>query len=142
MILIIKRIIPLLILQIVFADSPKFGDTQITIMLKEYFHAAKNAPDLIGQRFYQNRGEMVIQLEIESTVGNVNESLLFGFNAISQIANVSKTTFTEAVLIMHFGDKALPAVAKSKIDCSKEFFVDNSFNENKWRKDCLTIAGG
>ncbi len=142
MILIIKRIIPLLILQIVFADSPKFGDMQITIMLKEYFHSAKNAPDLIGQRFYQNRGEMVIQLEIESTVGNVNESLLFGFNAMSQIANVSKTTFTEAVLIMHFGDKTLPAVAKSQIDCSKEFFVDNSFNENKWRKDCLTIAGG
>ena len=85
---------------------------------------------------------MVIQLEIESTVGNVNESLLFGFNAMSQIANVSKTTFTEAVLIMHFGDKTLPAVAKSQIDCSKEFFVDNSFNENKWRKDCLTIAGG
>jgi len=137
----IKRIIPILILQFVIAGTPQFGDKQIVIMLKEYFHADQNAPELIGQRFYLNRGEMVIQLEVDATAQNVNETLLFGFKAMSQIANISKTDFTQSILVLHFRGNILPSVAKSDIQCSKDFFINHTINENKWRKDCLIIGG-
>ena len=60
---------------------------------------------------------------------------------MSQIANISKTKFTQSVLVMHFGDNSLPTVAKADLSCSKEFFIDSIINEDQWRKNCLTISG-
>ena len=136
-----KLIYSLIFSQIIFCDSPKFGDEQIAIMMDEYFLTAKLAPELIGHRFYISRGETVFQIEIEPDIEYVNDALLFSFKAMSQIANISKTKFTQSVLVMHFGDNSIPTVAKTDLSCSKEFFIDSTINEDQWRKNCLTIGG-
>ena len=135
-----KQIYSLIFIQIIFGDSPKFGEEQIAIMMNEYFLTSKLAPRLIGHRFYISRGETVIQIEIEPDIEYVNNALLFSFKAMSQLANISKTKFTQAVLVMHFGDNYLPTVAKTNLSCSKEFFIDSIINEDQWRKNCLTIG--
>jgi hypothetical protein len=135
-----KLIYSLIFLQIIFGDSPKFGNEQIVPMMDEYFLSSKLAPALIGHRFYISRGETILQIEVEPEIEYVNEALLFSFKAMSQIANISKTKFTQSVLVMHFGDKSLPTVAKADLSCSKEFFIDSIINENQWRKNCLTIG--
>ena len=135
-----KLIYSLIFLQIIFGDSPKFGDEQIAIMMDEYFLTSKLAPVLIGHRFYISRGETVLQIEIEPDIEYVNDALLFSFKAMSQIANISKTKFTQSVLVMHFGDNSLPTVTKADLSCSKEFFIHSIINEDQWRKNCLTIG--
>ena len=135
-----KLIYSLIFLQIIFGDSPKFGDEQIAIMMDEYFLTSKLAPALIGHRFYISRGETVLQIEIEPDIEYVNDALLFSFKAMSQIANISKTKFTQSILVMHFGDNYLPTVARTDLSCSKEFFIDSIINEDQWRKNCLTIG--
>jgi len=135
-----KQIYLLIFLQIIFGDSPKFGDEQIAIMMKEYFLTSKSAPVLIGHRFYISREETVIQIEIKPDIEYVNDALLFSFKAMSQITKISKTKFTQSILVMHFGDNSLPTVAKTDLSCSKEFFIDSIINEDQWRKNCLTIG--
>ena len=135
-----KLIYSLIFLQIIFGDSPKFGNEQIVPMMDEYFLSSKLAPALIGHRFYISRGETILQIEVEPEIEYVNEALLFSFKAMSQIANISKTKFTQSVLVMHFSDKSLPTVAKADLSCSKEFFIDSIINEDQWRKNCLTIG--
>ena len=136
-----KLIYSLIFLQIIFFFFLKFGDEQIAIMMDEYFLTAKLAPALIGHRFYISRGETVIQIEIEPEIEYVNDALLFSFKAMNQIANISKTKFTQSVLVMHFGENALPTFAKADLSCSKDFFIDGVINEDQWRKNCLTIGG-
>ena len=137
----IKQLIPFIFLQILFSNTPKYDDAQISGMLKNYFLSTENAPTLIGQRFYLNRGEMTFQLEIESTIEDVNDALLFSFNAVSRFTNISKTIFTHSILVMHFGENAYPTIAKTEIECSKDFFVRGNIKEDRWRKNCLTIGG-
>jgi len=134
-----KLILHLILLQIIIGDTPRFGDEQIIIMLKEYFKASKSAPALIGHHFYSSRDETVIQIEIEPGINDVNNALVFSFKAMSQLANISKTYFTHSVLVMHFGDSTLPIVAKTDLECAKGFFIYISENESQWRKNCLTI---
>ena len=62
-----KLILHLILLQIIIGDTPRFGDEQIIIMLKEYFKASKNAPILIGHHFYSSRDETVIEIAVSYT---------------------------------------------------------------------------
>ena len=134
-----KLILHLILLQTIMGDTPRFGDEQIVIMLKEYFKASKSAPALIGHHFYSSRDETVIQIEIEPGVNDVNDALVFSFKAMSQLANISKTQFTHSVLVMHFGHTTLPVIAKTDLECAKSIFIYVSENESQWRKNCLTI---
>ena len=134
-----KLIFHLILLQTIMGDTPRFGDEQIVIMLKEYFKASKSAPALIGHHFYSSRDETVIQIEIEPGVNDVNDALVFSFKAMSQLANISKTQFTHSVLVMHFGHTTLPVIAKTDLECAKGYFICISENESQWRKNCLTI---
>jgi len=127
------------ILQIIIAGSNTYGDKQIVEMLGEYFSSFKDSPNLIGQRFYGNSNEMVFQLEIETESTHVNKALIFGFDTISKFSDISKNKFTHSILIIHFNENILPIVAEANIDCSEKFFIDKSYDENKWRKNCLTI---
>ena len=102
-----KLILHLILLQTIMGDTPRFGDEQIVIMLKEYFKASKSAPALIGHRFYSSRDEMVIQIEIEPGLNDIHDALVFSFKVMSQLANISKTHFTHSVLVMHFGINTL-----------------------------------
>ena len=135
----LKLILYLILLQTIMGDTPRFGDEQIVIMLKEYFKASKSAPALIGHHFYSSRDETVIQIEIEPGVNDVNDALVFSFKAMSQLANISKTQFTHSVLVMHFGHTTLPVIAKTDLECAKGYFIYISENESQWRKNCLTI---
>ena len=108
-------------------------------MMYEYFSSSKNSPDLMGHRFYESSNEMIFQLELEADSAKVNETLIYGFESISKFSNVSKTNFTHSILVIHFGDNILPIVAESNIECLKRLFIDESYSENQWRKNCLTI---
>ena len=94
----------------------------------------------MGYQFYLSKYEQVIQVEIDTKPEHVNNALLFSFRAMSYIANVAKTPFTQSVLVMHFGDYGLPVVATAFLDCSKEFFLDSIIKEDAWRKHCLIIG--
>ena len=135
-----KLILTLTLVSFTWGDTPKFGDGQIAIMIEEYFHSSREAPELMGHQFYASKYEQVIQIEIDTKEANVNDALLFGFKAMSQIANVAKTPFTQSVLVIHFGDHGMPVVASAFLDCSKEFFLDGTMKEDAWRKHCLIIG--
>ena len=90
-------------------------------------------------RFYKEKGERVFQIEIDGKDANIRNELLFGFSAMSQFANVSKTKFRQFILIIHFENHVVPVVAKSDIACLKSFFIDQTIDELNWRKKCLNI---
>ena len=107
--------------------------------MNEYFSFSKNSTGLIGHRFYESSNEMIFQLELEADSAKVNEAIIYGFESISKFSNISKTSFTHSILVIHFGDNILPVVAESNIECLKRLFIDASYTENQWRKNCLTI---
>lgn len=127
------------ILQALFALENTYGEKQTTKILNEYFLSFKSSPSLVGHRFYKSSNEIVFQLEIETDSAEVNNALLFGFDTISKLSNISKINFTHSILVIHFERGILPVVAETSIDCSRKFFIERSYDENKWRKNCLTI---
>ena len=129
----------LLLIQIIAASDLRFGDEQIIVMLKEYFLSNKSAPLLMGHQFYTDKDETIFQIEIKTKTQDVNNTLLFGFKAINDIANVAKTKFTHSILVIHFNNIALPIIAESNLKCSKNYFIYSNDNEKQWRKNCLTI---
>ena len=131
--------IQLMIWKILIASGHTYGDRQIIKMLDEYFLSSKDAPNLIGHRFYESSSEMVFQLEIETDSTKVNGALVFSFDAINKFADLSKTNFTHSILVIHFYGDVLPIVAETNINCARRFFIDELDNENQWRKNCLTI---
>jgi len=134
-----KIMVQLTILHLLFSSDASYNDKQVVKMMHEYFSSSKSSPILIGHRFYENSNEVIFQLELEADSAKVNETLIYGFESISKFSNVSKTNFTHSILVMHFGDNILPVVAESNIECLKRLFIDASFSENQWRKNCLTI---
>ena len=129
----------LFLVQIALGNTPNFGDKQISIMLSDYFSASKDSPTLLGHQFYQNRDRKIFQIEIQIKTENVNNAMIFSFKAMSRLANLAKTNFDLAILVMHFEENINPVIAESEILCSKDFFITKIGNENQWRKNCLTI---
>ena len=75
-------IFQLLIIQIISGSDIKYGDEQITAMLKEYFLSNKSSPLLLGHQFYTDNDENIFQIEIKTKTQNVNSALLFGFKEL------------------------------------------------------------
>lgn len=134
-----KITVQLTILHLLFSSDATYNDKQVEKMMNEYFSSSNSNPILKGHRFYESSNEVIFQLELEADSAKVNETLIYGFESISKFSNVSKTNFTHSILVMHFGDNILPVVAESNIECLKRLFIDASFSENQWRKNCLTI---
>jgi len=134
-----KITVQLTILHLLFPSDATYNDKQVVMMLYEYFSSSKSTPALTGHRFYESSNEMIFQLELEADSAKVNEALIYGFESISKFSNISKTSFTHSILVIHFGDNILPIVAESDIECLKRLFVNASYSENQWRKNCLTI---
>jgi len=134
-----KLIIQIIVIQNIFGASHKYGEKQIVNILYEYFNASKNAPALIGHQFFQNSDEKVFQIDIKTDIEMVNEAIIFSFEGINKLASLSKVNYSHAIIIIHFNENALPAVAESNIPCSRKFFIEKTYNENQWRKYCLTI---
>jgi len=137
--MIIKKILLILFFNTISFSNEKFNDTQIVIMLKEYFKETPNAPTLLGHRFYQNRNNRIIQLEVDADFEDINTSLLFSFKAISLIANLANKEFNRGILILHSKPNNLPVIAETAITCAQQFFIYEKMGEKKWRKDCLSI---
>ena len=136
----IKKIsIQLTIIHLLFSSDVTYNNKEMVKMMYEYFSSSRNSPGLMGHRFYESSNEMIFQLELEADSAKVNEALIYGFESISKFSNISKTSFTHSILVIHFGDNILPVVAESNIECLKRLFIDASYSENQWRKNCLTI---
>ena len=134
-----KIIAQLTIIHLLFSSDVAYNNKEMVKMMHEYFSSSKNSPSLMGHRFYESSNEMIFQLELEADSVKVNEALIYGFESISKFSNISKTSFTHSILVIHFGDNILPVVAESNIECLKRLFIDASYSENQWRKNCLTI---
>ena len=134
-----KITVQLTIIHLLFSSDVTYNNKQMVKMMYEYFSFSKNSPSLIGHRFYEISNEMIFQLELEADSSRVNEAIIYGFESISKFSNISKTSFTHSILVIHFGDNILPVVAESNIECLKRLFIDESYSENQWRKNCLTI---
>ena len=134
-----KITVQLTILHLLFSGDVTYNNKEMVKMMYEYFSSSKNSPGLMGHRFYESSNEMIFQLELEADSAQVNEALVYGFESISKFSNISKTSFTHSILVIHFGDNILPVVAESNIECLKGLFNDASYSENQWRKNCLTI---
>ena len=131
--------VQLTIIHLLFSSDVTYNNKQMVKMMNEYFSFSKNSTGLIGHRFYESSNEMIFQLELEADSAKVNEAIIYGFESISKFSNISKTSFTHSILVIHFGDNILPVVAESNIECLKRLFIDASYSENQWRKNCLTI---
>lgn len=116
----------------------KFDDHQIGVMLNEYFLSEKG-PTLLGHRFYETKKNIIIQLEIDQDGHSPIKSLLFGFKAISLIADISQKNFNLGILVMHSKNSITPIVAETNIKCAQSFFLEEKIGEKKWRKNCLTV---
>ena len=134
-----KITVQLTIIHLLFSSDVTYNNKQMVKMMNEYFSFSKNSTGLIGHRFYESSNEMIFQLELEADSAKVNEAIIYGFESISKFSNISKTSFTHSILVIHFGDNILPVVAESNIECLKRLFIDASYSENQWRKSCLTI---
>ena len=134
-----KITVQLTILHLLFSSDATYNEKQMVKMMYEYFSSSKNSPALVGHRFYESSNKMIFQLELEAHSTKVNETLIYGFESISKFSNISKTNFTHSILVIHFGDNILPVVSESNIECLKRLFIDASYSENQWRKNCLTI---
>ena len=134
-----KITVQLAIIHLLFSNDATYNNKEMVKMMYEYFSSSKNSPSLMGHRFYESSNGMIFQLELEADSAKVNETLIYGFESISKFSNISKTSFTHSILVIHFGDNILPVVAESNIECLKRLFIDASFSENQWRKNCLTI---
>ena len=134
-----KIAVQLTIIHLLFSSDVTYNNKEMVKMMYEYFSSSKNSPGLMGHRFYENSNEMIFQLELEADSAKVNEALIYGFESIGKFSNISKTSFTHSILVIHFGDNILPVVAESNIECLKRLFIDASYSESQWRKNCLTI---
>ena len=134
-----KITVQLTIIHLLFSSDVTYNNKQMVKMMNEYFSFSKNSTGLIGHRFYESSNEMIFQLELEADSAKVNEAIIYGFESISKFSNISKTSFTHSILVIHFGDNILPVVAESNIECLKRLFIEASYTENQWRKNCLTI---
>ena len=134
-----KITVQLTIIHLLFSGDVTYNNKEMVKMMYEYFSSSKNSPGLMGHRFYESSNEMIFQLELEADSAKVNEALVYGFESISKFSNISKTSFTHSILVIHFDDNILPVVAESNIECLKRLFNDTSYSENQWRKSCLTI---
>ena len=110
-----KLIIQIIVIQNIFGANYKYGEKQIVNILYEYFNSSKNAPALIGHQFFQDSDERVFQIDIKTDIEMVNEAIIFSFEGINKIANLSKVNYSHAIIIIHFNENALPAVAESNI---------------------------
>ena len=137
--MIVKLLLSPLFIVITLGDSPYFDNKKIVSILEEHFTNAANEYELLGYNFYENKNEIIFQIEILTDIKNVTSAILFGFNTVSIIANNSKTSFTHSVMLIHFQNNLNPIIAKADLSCSKKYFLDGKQTESQWRKNCLSI---
>ncbi len=135
----LKLILKLLFIGTVFGDALKFGNKKITAILEKRFTSQATKHELLGYNFYEDKNETIFQIEILADINDINDAILFSFRSISIIADISKIRFTHSIVIIHFINKSNPMIAKTDLDCSKEYFLELKKTESQWRNSCLSI---
>tara|TARA_Y100001970_G_C14123673_1_gene797733 strand:+ start:869 stop:1303 length:435 start_codon:yes stop_codon:yes gene_type:complete len=135
----LKLILTLLFIGTVFGDALDFSNKTITAILEKRFTSPITTHELLGYNFYEDKNETIFQIEILADIDDINDAILFSFRSISIIADISKTHFTHSVVVIHFINKSNPIIAKTDLDCSKEYFLELKKTESQWRNSCLSI---
>ena len=135
----LKLILTLLFIGTVFGDALDFSNKTITAILEKRFTSPITTHELLGYNFYEDKNETIFQIEILADIDDINDAILFSFRSISIIADISKTHFTHSVVVIHFINKSNPIIAKTDLDCSKEYFLELKKTESHWRNSCLSI---
>ena len=135
----LKLILTLLFIGTVFGDALDFGDKTIKAILEKRFTSPITTHELLGYNFYEDKNETIFQIEILADIDDIDDAILFSFRSISIIADISKTHFTHSVVVIHFINKSNPIIAKTDLDCSKEYFLELKKTESQWRNSCLSI---
>ena len=137
--MIVKLLLSPLFIVITLGDSPYFDNKKIVSILEEHFTNAANEYELLGYNFYENKNETIFQIDVLADIKNINSAILFSFRTISILADISKTSFTQSILVIHFQNNLNPMIAKADLSCSKKYFLDGKQNESQWKKNCLSI---
>ena len=135
----LKLILTLLFIGTVFGDALDFSNKTITAILEKRFTSPITTHELLGYNFYEDKNETIFQIEILADIDDINDAILFSFRSISIIADISKTHFTHSVVVIHFINKSNPIIAKTDLDCSKEYFLELKKTESQWKNSCLSI---
>lgn len=135
----LKFILKLLFIGSVLGNALDFGNKTITAILERQFTSPITTHELLGYSFYENKNETIFQIEVLTDNDDITDAIMFSFRTISIIADISKTHFTHSVVIIHFINKSNPIVAKTDLDCSKEYFLELKKTESQWRNSCLSI---
>jgi len=128
----------LISLNVVLCTNENYDDKQIIIMLNQYFEDS-STDKLLGNHIFADNGKNIFQIEIQTDIANFNDSMVNGFMVINKLSNMAKTDFMQAIIIIHFITDSLPVIAKSDLNCSKKFFIEETQNEMQWRENCLSI---
>ncbi|SVC93547.1 uncharacterized protein METZ01_LOCUS346401 [marine metagenome] len=132
-----KIILFIIILSIGFTANPRYGDKQIRSMLKEYFVAENNAPDLLGIRIFKGKKGKVFQIDIESTLSSKKNDIILSFRALARVGSYAKIPFRKFIVVCHLPGNLVPSVAESQANCAIKYFIRGKITEQKWRQDCL-----
>ena len=128
----------LISLNVVLCTNENYDDKQIIIMLNQYFEDS-STDKLLGNHIFTDNSKNIFQIEVQTDIASFNDSMVNGFMVINKLSNMAKTDFTQAIVIIHFRTDSLPVIAKSDLNCSKKFFIEETQNEMQWRENCLSI---
>ena len=134
----LRFILKLLFIGAVFGNALDFDNKTVAAILERQFTNPITTHELLGYSFYENKNEMIFQIEVLTDIEDINDAILFSFRSISIIADISKTHFTHSVVVIHFINKSNPIIAKTDLDCSKEYFLELKKTESQWRNSCLS----
>ena len=128
----------LISLNVVLCKNENYDDKQIIIMLNQYFEDS-STDKLLGNHIFTDNSKNIFQIEVQTDIASFNDSMVNGFMVINKLSNMAKTDFMQAIIIIHFITDSLPVIAKSDLNCSKKFFIEETQNEMQWRENCLSI---
>ena len=128
--------IVLLILAVITA-KPIYGDKQIYSLLKNQCEKITDFPEILGIHIYNDKKGKVLQMDIEVKTNN-NKNIIMAMQAMSQIAQFSKTPFHKFIIIVHYTEHKIPEGYESDAECAINYFVEKKILENSWMKDCLS----
>ena len=135
----LKFISKLLLIGSVFGNALDFDNKTVAAILEKRFTSPITTHELLGYSFYENKNETIFQIEVLTDNDDITDAIMFSFRTISIIADISKTHFTHSVVVIHFINKSNPIIAKTNLDCSKEYFLELKKTESQWRNSCLSI---
>ena len=127
-----------LFFQNISAKNIKINSKQFKIIIEKQF-SKKNMPKLLGSRLYKNKNINSIQIDIQNTTSDINNTIYLSFKSLNNLSNIYKNSINELIVIIH-NNNDIPLVIRAENKCLNKFF--NNLNQNKtdWKNNCLNIG--